>query len=268
MPQSHTDTASELLTQRQDMFDIRLPDLSKTVSQDTEWCEVKLDDQWRRFRFHDYHEIYQVPGLYECLFYRMLKCNSPWRVVSELETELREHRTPPESLRVLDLGAGNGMVGAALHHMGVRSCVGVDIIPEAREAALRDRPWVYDDYFVADFTDLNEPTDEKLRDLRLNCLTVVAALGFADIPPRALLTALDLLDTPAWLALNVKENFLDPQDDSGFAQLFQQLIASKVIQIQSYRRVRHRVATTGKPLYYIALIATKQHDVPDHLLSA
>ena len=57
-------------------------------------------------------------------------------------------------LRVLDVGAGNGMVGEELDRMGARHIVGVDIIPEAKEAAERDRPGVYDDYFVVDLTDV------------------------------------------------------------------------------------------------------------------
>jgi hypothetical protein len=34
----------------------------------------------------------------------------------------------------------------------VESVVGVDIIPEAQEAADRDRPGVYEDYYVVDLT--------------------------------------------------------------------------------------------------------------------
>ena len=40
-------------------------------------------------------------------------------------------------LRVLDVGAGNGMVGEELDRMGAKHIVGVDIIPEAAEAAQR-----------------------------------------------------------------------------------------------------------------------------------
>ena len=38
-------------------------------------------------------------------------------------------------LRVIDLGAGNGMMGEVLKREGVARLVGADIIPEAREAA-------------------------------------------------------------------------------------------------------------------------------------
>ena len=256
------------LEQHQSKFAIRFPAAEDVLGQDAEWCEVKLDGRWQRVRFHDYHAVYPVPGLYECLFYRTLKCNSPLRVVQQLEDQLREFRQSPEQLRVLDVGAGNGMVGSALHNIGVQRCVGVDIIPEARDAADRDRPWAYDDYLVVDLTDLPEQHEKTLRAHRLNCLTTVAALGFGDIPPKAFLTALDVVETPAWLAFNVKEDFLHPKDDTGFAGLIQQLCREEVIQIQSYRRYRHRLAISGEPLYYVALAATKQRDVPDHLLEA
>lgn len=48
-----------------------------------------------------------------------------------------------------------------------------------------------------------------LRDWNFNCLTSVAALGFGDIPPRAFFEALRLVATNGWVALNLKETFLD-----------------------------------------------------------
>ena len=43
------------------------------LSQDQEWCEVLLDEDWTRIRFHDYGDIYAVEGLYEHLFYERLR---------------------------------------------------------------------------------------------------------------------------------------------------------------------------------------------------
>ena len=54
---------------------------------------------------------------------------------------------------MLDLGAGNGMVGEALREHGFEEITGVDITPEAGEAAERDRPGVYADYHVCDLLD-------------------------------------------------------------------------------------------------------------------
>ena len=81
----------------------------------------------------------------------------------------------------------------------VRSCgasgsarsSGVDLLPEAAAAAQRDRPTVYDDYLVADLTQLTGEERRRLTARRFNCLVSVAALGFDDIPPLALATAYD-----------------------------------------------------------------------------
>jgi SAM-dependent methyltransferase len=131
---------------------IALPDPSESYGQDAEWCLVEAEDGWSEVRFHDYDRIYRIPGLYERLFYDILRCCSPRVVCGMLRAELDRAGVDPSTLRVLDLGAGNGIVGAELRSAGVSRIVGVDIIPEAREAALRDRPDVYEDYHVVDMT--------------------------------------------------------------------------------------------------------------------
>ena len=101
--------------------------------QDEEFCELVIDGETRRIRFHDYDEIFQIPGLYEQLFYTELECDSP-RTIAGLIGEQVDNESAAE-LRVLDVGAGNGMVGEELDRMGAEHIVGVDIIPEAAEAA-------------------------------------------------------------------------------------------------------------------------------------
>jgi hypothetical protein len=112
----------------------------EALAQDQEWIDINLDGKWQRKRLHDYEELYSIPGLYEAIFNRTLKCSSPVRVVSLLADVMAEAGDSLEDLRVLDLGAGNGMVGHELNNLNVATCIGIDIIPEAREATLRDRP--------------------------------------------------------------------------------------------------------------------------------
>lgn len=245
-------------------IEVRFPDAEDTVGQDQEWCEIRESgDDWRRVRFHDYSDVYNVPGLYEALFYRTLRCNSPQVIANMLNDVLTDHNEPTEKLRVLDVGAGNGMVGEQLFSAGVAEAVGIDIIPEARDAAVRDRPYVYRDYYVADLTDLEESDEKKLRSHHLNAMTTVAALGFGDIPPAAFVKALDLVDTPAWLAFNIKEDFLYDGGDNDFSALIEYLRANKIIRIEAFRRYQHRLATSGEPLYYVAVVAQKLAEVPD-----
>jgi SAM-dependent methyltransferase len=244
--------------------EIRMPSV-QGLPQDREWCEAVMNGRRRRLRFHDYGELYRVPGLYEKLFYECLECCSPSRVASLLEDVMTDFEANPEELRVLDVGAGNGMVGDELAARGAERIVGVDIIQEARDAADRDRPDVYGDYLVTDLTDLPEAQEERLRRENFNCLTTVAALGFGDIPPKAFAKALDLTTTPGWLAFNIKEDFLNERDSTGFCRLIRQLCRDEVIQIQAYQRYRHRLSVTGEPLYYVAVVARKLKDLPDDI---
>lgn len=242
--------------------DIHIPtDVGDQTDQDEEWCQVVTDHNTQRIRFHDYDAVFEIPGLYEKLFYSTLECCSPSYVVNLLEDVAGEWDAELRDFKVLDVGAGNGMVGDELRHRGVRKVVGVDILGEAKEATLRDRPDVYEDYRVADLTKLPKADEEALRKHGLNCLTTVAALGYADIPPLAFLKALALVTTPAWLAFNIKEDFLHGNDQSGFSRLIRRLIQEGYILPQCYRRYRHRMSIAGGPIYYIAMIAQKRKPV-------
>jgi len=121
------------------------PSDSKGLGQDEVFFSLTENGKARRLRFHDYAEIYKRPGLYEQIFYDRLRCNSPGKVADLLKRALETVREPVNELRVLDLGAGNGMMGEVLKRDGVARLVGADIIPEARDAAYRDRSDVYDD---------------------------------------------------------------------------------------------------------------------------
>lgn len=217
-------------------------------------------------RFHDYDEIYLRPGLYEQLFYERLKCSSPKKVGELLKRTLDSRWQNFSELRVLDLGAGNGMMGEVLKSYGVARLVGADIIPEAKMACYRDRPWIYDEYYVADFTDLSSSMIEEVSEWSIDCLTSVAALGFGDIPPLAFFQALQLVKTPGWVAFNIKETFLDKSDTSGFSRFVRELIFSEYLDIYHMEKYRHRLSMEGAPLYYFALIAQKTAEIPDDFL--
>ena len=82
--------------------------------QDETYFFLQGSESQRKIRFHDYDEIYQVPGLYEQIFYDRLKCTSPRKVTSILESAIKQSDDNFTELRVLDLGAGNGMMGQDL----------------------------------------------------------------------------------------------------------------------------------------------------------
>lgn len=245
---------------------IALPEPSRSFPQDEEWCLARVDGEWRELRFHDYSDIYAVEGLYERLFYDVLKCDSPATVRRLLETELAAVGADPSELRILDLGAGNGIVGEEMSQMGAERVVGVDILAEAASAAARDRPGAYDDYHVVDLTDPPAEQRDQLTDERFNCMTCVAALGFGDIPPRAFLEAFSLVEPGGWLAFTIKENFLNGADRSGFSRLIARAIAEDALDVRVQTRFRHRISTSGEPLYYVGVIGTKAGEISEDLL--
>ena len=236
------------------------------MTQDAEWCVVRVDGKWRQIRFHDYDELYSVPGLYEKVIYDILRCDSPRLVRRLLKAELSGTGTPADELRVLDLGAGNGMIGEELAGLGVRFVVGVDIIEEAAEATERDRPGFYDNYYVVDMTALNESQRRELAGYGFNALTCVAALGFGDIPPRAFIAAYNLIRPGGWIAFNIKEDFLSNGDRSGFSRLIRAMLDDCALELRQRERYRHRLATDRHPLHYVAIVGVKQRDVTDRML--
>lgn len=245
---------------------VALPEPSLSMTQDAEWCVVRVDDEWRQIRFHDYDELYSVPGLYEKVIYDILRCDSPHVVCNLLESELSESGVPVDELRVLDLGAGNGMAGQELSELGVKFIVGVDIIEEAAEATERDRPGLYDDYYVLDLTTLNDARRRELAGCRFNALTCVAALGFGDIPTGAFVAAYNLIRAGGWIAFNIKEDFLSNGDRLGFSGLIRAMLDDGVLELRQRRRYQHRLATDRQPLYYVALVGIKRFDVPGAML--
>ena len=225
---------------------VALPRPEAHLEQDHEWCVARLDGEWREIRFHDYASVYEVPGLYEYIFSGLLKCESPKVVRHLLEGEIQSSHRDSQPLRVLDLGAGNGLMADELSEMEAELIVGVDIIPEAARAADRDRPGLYKKYFVLDMTGLSEGERSELRGYRFNCLTCVAALGFGDIPALAFAEAYNLIAPGGWVAFNIKEQFLGSGDRSGFARLIEHMASEGVLWI----RRRHRYPI-GSPLAVI-----------------
>lgn len=249
-------------------YTIQFPPQETTdLAQDEVYFHLIDNGERRKIRFHDYNELYKLPGLYEQLFYDRLKCQSPAKVAQLLNEAVSQSRQHLTELRVLDLGAGNGMMGEALgRYGGVSRLVGVDIIPEAREAAERDRPGMYDAYYVADFCDLAAPQREEIASWSFDCLVTVAALGFGDIPPRAFIEAFNIIDREGWVAFNIKETFLDASDQTGFSRMMRELIFSEFLDLYHLERYRHRYSIEGEPLYYFAIAGRKNGNItPDFM---
>lgn len=234
--------------------------------QDESYFYLQGSNSKRKIRFHDYDKIYQIQGLYEQIFYDRLKCNSPGKVSSLLESAVKQSQDNFTELRILDLGAGNGMMGEELKKLGASRLIGIDIIPEASDATTRDRPGTYDAYYVEDLTELDNSKREEIKSWQCDCMVTVAALGFGDIPPKAFIEAFNLIKSEGWIAFNIKDTFFDNNDESGFSRTIRELIFSKYIDVYYIERYRHRLSIEGEPLYYFAIAGRKKSDAPDTFL--
>ena len=211
----------EVLTNNSGEFQIEFPPGFEGLTQDKEVFDFTFEGQRRRLNMHDYGEIFQVPGLYEAVVYRKLGCRSPEIVIDLFTSVLGQAEMSLAELNILDLGAGNGIVGSMLHQQGAKHTVGLDILDEAKAAAQRDSPGVYDDYVVADLANLSSDEEKYLSHKHFDALITVAALGFGDIPPHVFARAFNLIRPGGIVALAIKEDFLKPSTDaSGFAGLF------------------------------------------------
>jgi hypothetical protein len=217
---------------------------SSHLNQDEAYFYLQGSGSKRKIKFHDYDEIYQVPGLYEQIFYDRLKCNSPGKVTSILEAAVKQS------------------------HRGVSRLIGIDIIPEAYDATIRDRPGVYDAYYVEDFTQLDMDKKEEIESWQCDCMVTVAALGFGDIPVKAFIEAFNIIKSEGWVAFNIKETFFDTRDESGFSKMIRELLFSNYLDVYYIERYRHRLSIEGEPLYYFAIAGRKNSDVPDSFLQA
>ncbi len=241
---------------------------STKLDQDEAYFYLQTPDGNQKIRFHDYDELYKVPGLYDQLYYDRLKCSSPTKVSAILEAAVKQSNDAFTELRILELGAGNGIVGEELKKRGACRLVGVDIIPEAYEAVIRDRPGIYDAYFTQDFTALEDATQQEISSWGLTCMVCVAALGFGDIPSKAFIEAFNMISTEGWVAFNIKETFLDRADETGFSRLIRELIFSKYLDVYHIERYRHRLSIDGEPLFYFAIAGRKHADVSDDFLQS
>lgn len=238
-----------------------------SLDQDKAYFTLVEHGEEVQLRFHEYAEIYRRKGLYEQLFYQRLKCNSPKKVGDILAKVLRENRIEMSELRVMDLGAGNGMFGEQLQAAGIARMIGVDICQEARDACERDRPGIYDAYYVANFCALDETTRQSISEWQVDCLSCVAALGFGDIPAQAFATAYNFVTQGGWVAFNIKESFLLESDNSGFSRLVKLLLMSDALQVHHLERYRHRISIDGRPLFYYALVGRKESDIPSSIMA-
>jgi hypothetical protein len=78
--------------------------------------------------------------------------------------------------------------------------------------------------------------------------------------------AFDLVAPGGWIAFNIKEDFLDDGEPTGFSRLIGRLLNSGIVEKRAEKVYRHRLSTNGDPLDYVALVGVKQSSIPDELV--
>lgn len=210
---------------------------------------------------------YNENGCDRNIFHKHLQCQSPPELVSLLAECVGSHPAfaLEKPLHVLDVGAGNGIVAAEVRTQlagRVRQLVGTDILPEAREAAMRDRPNVYDQYVVADL--LNVKQVELFGKKQFNVMITCAALGpgWNDMPVQALLTVLAAVKEGGLVAITVNVCWLGKADETPWGQ-FTAMLDGKAInawgnlQEVQRKKYKHRLDVRGKWIWYMAIIFEK-----------
>jgi len=244
-----------------DKYKVVYPDDACKLDQNEEYFTVVTDDGPQRLRIHDYDKVYKVPGLYEEVVYDHLKCDSPRMICTLLEQEINATGGPNGELRALDFGAGNGIAGECLaDKFDCKALVGLDIIPEARDAAHRDRPEIYDAYYAMD---LSEPSDKDLQALdkwSFNVLLTVAALGYGDIPTQGFINAFNLVEKDGWIAFNIKDRFMSDEDDTGYHDTLNAMMGDS-LEALKIRHYCHRQSMSGDPLHYYAVVGRKRDEI-------
>jgi len=239
--------------------EVVFPGVDVVLEQDEEYFVLRgaVDD---KIQFHDYEKIYRTPGLYEMIFHEKLKCKSPQVISDILYKNVDREGANANLLKILDFGAGNGMVAEQLQKENPELVVGVDIIEAAKEAAMRDRPQFYNEYFVTDMGKPDQEVMDKLKTYDLNTVVSVAALGFDHIPPDSFINAFNLVEENGWIAFNLRDKFLTKQDESGFRETID-WISEDHIEILDEETYVHRLSLNGNPIHYTAMVGRKLSEI-------
>lgn len=243
-------------------FELQLPD-PKSVSNlsiDEEYFWLIENATKRKLRLHDYHEVYQLPYLYEQLMEK-LDSQSHQVLTSLLVEHFVKVDGSVEEMAVLDIGAGSGLVGHTLAELGVLSIIGLDIVPEAKQLAITQYPGVYQHYFVEDLCQLSAATKQALKEERLNCLICCSALSRGHVPAYALKSAFNAIALNGWIAFNVAEYFWKQQGEGGFIHQHPWVTDANCFEMVQLHPYRHRFYTDGRPLDYVAIIGRKRSDL-------
>ena len=110
------------------------------------------------------------------------------------------------------------------------------------------------DYLIGDLASGGSTLLAGLREHLPGGLVSAGAFGGTHAPPEALINALALLPPGAPVALTIDERWMDVSDSDGFGIAVQRLTAQGDLEVVERTRFRHRITTSGEPVFYELLV--------------
>lgn len=240
-------------------FQVRLPEHTGGTVEDKEHFFLTRNGQEQKILLHDYTIMYQNPGLYEYLCYQHLSYQSPRVLASLLIEQLTQAQEKIAEVQLLDLAAGSGLTARELSAQGIKNITGIDIYPEAGEAAQRESPDLFEKYYVEDLADVKEETALALRKKEFNCLVCCSALPA--LPASAFVTAFNIIRPNAWVAFNVLKEIWEDSSADGFFARHPWAVDHDVFELREQMYSLRRYTTHGRPLEEIIVVGTKKGNV-------
>lgn len=197
---------------------------------------------------HDYGALYAVPGLYEAVYVEHLGSGSP----ALLAAALGEVVPPQErsGRRVLDAGAGTGLVGEHLVAAGFAPVWAVDLEPASASAVLRDRPGCHRGARALDLLAMTDDDRAWLGEVAPDVVTVSGAVGFGHLPAAAFVVLADLLPAGGLLAVTVAPDLATAPELAEHAAV---LLGPRFTEVARWAGV-HRRTGPGEQLPVHALV--------------
>lgn len=216
--------------------------------------EVTFPDNTRKIIYSwDYKTIFSHPYLYERLYGEFLKLDSP-RIIWSYFLDVLLELGFDAPLRILDIAAGSGMMGveARKSYSRCEFLMGLDVLEEARNAALRDHPGIYDQYCLMKLDALGKEELESLISPQFNTVFIVSATGgsdeddledYEDVGLKEYKTILSLVESESFIVFNVREHYTVGQ------KLILEYLAPQC-SIVGEKVHFHRYLTNGEPVNF------------------
>jgi trans-aconitate methyltransferase len=231
---------------------VELDETPGRTQQEESFVLVRDDGSRERIVLHDYARVYAVPGLYEEVVQHRLACASPQVLAETLAEAVVAAGESMAELRVVDVGAGNGVVGEQLQARGAQVVAGLDALEAARDAARRDRPGLYEVYAVAGVDTVT--VEQLVGEHRLNGLTSAGALGVGHVEVTDVARWWAAFPPGSWFAVTVPLDVVDPAGEDLLGALAAADPATQVVRRASFP---HRRRMSGATITYSVVVAQK-----------